>query len=45
MCIRFLLNYTKTDFATPVTIVSSSPALSATTNDEQAITARAQFDF
>ena len=42
---RFLLNYTKTDFASPVRITSSSPSASATTGDERAITFRGQFDF
>ena len=42
---RFLLNYSKTDFATPVTITSSSPSASATTRDESAIIVRSQFDF
>lgn len=42
---RFLLNVHKTDFSTPVTVSSSSPAASATTSDEKAITLRGQFDF
>lgn len=42
---RFLLNYHLTKFGSPLTITSSSPSVTATTNDESAVTMRAQFDF
>lgn len=42
---RFLLNVHRTQFDTPVTISTSSPGATATTDDENAVTFRAQFDF
>ena len=42
---RFLLNYHLTKFGSPLTITSSSPSVTATTDDENAVMMRAQFDF